>query len=152
VNSNHQGETWQMAKIVTITTKKGKIVAELYPDIAPNTVANFEQKANSGAYDGTKWHRVEGWVVQGGDPLGTGTGGGTMPSEYNDRDFKTGALGIARGGDKAINNATQFFILKKDSPHLNNEYTLFGQVTGGQNVVTMLTTSDRMQTVRVEDK
>lgn len=148
-----------MAKIVTITTKKGQIVAELYPDLAPRTVANFEQKANSGAYDNSKWHRVEGWVVQGGDPnslpggTGTpGTGGGTMPSEYNSGDFKAGALGIARGGDKAINNASQFFIVKNDSPHLNNEYTYFGMVTSGMNVVRMLTTADRMQSVRVEDK
>ncbi len=135
----------------TITTKKGKIVIQLFPDLAPNTVANFMKKANAGFYDGLKWHRVEGWVVQGGDPKGNGTGGGTMPAEYNDGKFGVGAVGVARGGDKAINNDSQFFITKKESPHLNGEYTYFGQVTQGQNVVNLLTSADKIQSIRVEE-
>jgi len=126
-------------------------VIELFPDLAPNTIANFVKKANAGFYDGLKWHRVEGWVVQGGDPKGNGTGGGTMPAEYNDGKFGVGAVGVARGGDKAINNDSQFFITKKESPHLNGDYTYFGQVTQGQNVVNMLTSADKIQSIRVEE-
>jgi peptidyl-prolyl cis-trans isomerase B (cyclophilin B) len=135
----------------TITTKKGEIVIELFPGLAPNTVANFVKKANAGFYDGLKWHRVEDWVVQGGDPKGNGMGGGTMTAEYNDGKFGIGAVGVARGGDKAINNDSQFFITKKDSQFLNGDYTYFGQVTQGQNVVNMLTSADKIQSIRVEE-
>jgi peptidyl-prolyl cis-trans isomerase B (cyclophilin B) len=135
----------------TISTKKGNIVIELYPDLAPNTVANFVTKAKAGYYDGLKWHRVEDWVVQGGDPKGNGTGGGTMPAEYNDGKFSIGAVGIARGQDRRINNDSQFFITKKDSQFLNGDYTYFGQVTQGQNVAGMLTTSDKIQGITIEE-
>lgn len=134
----------------TITTKKGKIVIELYPDLAPNTVANFVKKAQAGFYAGLKWHRVEDWVVQGGDPRGDGGGGGTMPAEYNDGKFTIGAVGVARRDDKSINNDSQFFITKKVASHLNGDYTYFGQVTQGQNVVNMLTSSDKIQSISVE--
>ncbi len=135
----------------TITTKKGKIVIQLFPDLAPNTVANFVNKAKAGFYDGLKWHRVEDWVVQGGDPKGNGTGGGNMTAEYNDGKFTIGAVGIARGGDKAINNDSQFFITKKDSQFLNGDYTYFGQVTQGQNIANMLTSSDKIQSISIEE-
>lgn len=74
-----------------------------------------------------------------------------MPAEYNDGKFGVGAVGVARGGDKAINNDSQFFITKKESPHLNGDYTYFGQVTQGQNVVNMLTSADKIQSIRVEE-
>ena len=80
------------------------------PDKAPKTVERFVAKARSGFYDGLTFHRVEDWVVQGGDPKGTGTGGERVPSEYNDLAFKIGAFGIARGPDAAFNNDSQFFV------------------------------------------
>src|SRR2546426_11870210 len=77
--------------------KGGSFTFTLRPDKAPQTVARFAQKSRSGFYDNLTFHRVEEWVVQGGDPLGTGTGGGKVPSEYHDLPFKIGAVGVARG-------------------------------------------------------
>ncbi len=133
--------------IATIETSKGEIKLELYPDAAPNTVANFIEKANSGAYVGRTFHRVEDWVIQGGDPAGTGSGGGKMQSEYNALPFNAGALGIARGGDKAINNADQFFITKSEAGWLNNNYTNFGQVTAGMDVVNAIVIGDKINRI-----
>ena len=122
----------------------------LRADKAPQTVARFAQKARAGFYDNLTFHRVEDWVVQGGDPLGNGTGGEKVPSEYNDLPFAIGALGIARGQDPAINNGSQFFVTKKDSQFLNNQYTNFGMVTFGIEVVNGIKIGDRMKTIRIE--
>src|SRR5437762_9321010 len=130
--------------------KGGSFTFTLRPDKAPQTVARFAQKSRSGFYDNLTFHRVEDWVVQGGDPLGTGTGGGKVPSEYNDLPFALGALGIARGQDPAINNDSQFFIVKKDSAFLNNQYTNFGMVTSGIDAVNGIKLGDRMKTIRIE--
>jgi cyclophilin family peptidyl-prolyl cis-trans isomerase len=131
-------------------TKGGSFTFALRADKAPQTVARFVGKARSGFYDNLTFHRVEDWVVQGGDPLGTGTGGNRVPSEYNDLPFVTGALGIARGPDKAFNNDSQFFVVKKDSPHLNGDYTNFGLVSAGMDVVQGIKIGDRIKTIRVE--
>src|SRR5215217_4551338 len=83
-------------KVMTIDTPKGTIVCSLATDASAgvaNTIANFEQKANSGHFDGLVFHRVEDWVIQGGDPTGTGRGGNRIPSEYNSLPFNVGALG-----------------------------------------------------------
>jgi len=96
------------------------------------------------------FHRVEDWVVQGGDPKGTGTGGERVPSEYNDLAFKTGAFGIARGQDAAFNNDSQFFVVKRDSDFLNKQYTNFGQLTSGKDVVDGVKVGDKIKTIRVE--
>ncbi len=136
---------------VTIETNKGNIVLELYPADAPKTVANFIEKAKSGAYVGRTFHRVESWVIQGGDPHGTGMGGDKMNAEYNQRAFAAGALGIARGGDKSINNADQFFITKTDASWLNGEYTNFGQVTSGMDVVNSIRIGDKINRIVIED-
>ncbi len=117
---------------------------------APNTVKNFEVRANSGQYNGLKFHRVEDWVVQGGDPKGDGSGGGQMNSEYNERDFRVGAVGIARGGDPRINNDAQFFIVKRDSSHLNKQYTNFGQVTSGLELVVKIAIGDKIKKISVK--
>lgn len=130
--------------------KGGSFTFTLRPDKAPQTVARFAQKSRSGFYDNLTFHRVEDWVVQGGDPLGTGNGGGKVPSEYNDLPFKIGAVGIARGQDPAINNDAQFFVVKKDSDFLNSQYTNFGQVTSGMDVVTAIKIGDRIKTIRIE--
>ncbi len=136
--------------IATIETSKGNIKLELYPADAPNTVANFIEKANSGAYVGRIFHRVEGWVIQGGDPDGKGTGGGKMKAEYNKLPFNAGALGIARGGDRNINNADQFFITKNAASSLNGDYTNFGQVIEGMDVVAAIRIGDKINRVVIE--
>jgi cyclophilin family peptidyl-prolyl cis-trans isomerase len=130
--------------------KGGSFTFTLRPDKAPATVARFAQKARTGFYDNLTFHRVEDWVVQGGDPLGNGTGGEKVPSEYNDLPFAIGAVGIARGQDAAVNNGSQFFITKKDSQFLNNQYTNFGMVTSGMDVVNGIKIGDRMKTIRIE--
>lgn len=117
-----------------IKTAKGDIELTLYPKDAPNTVANFVNKAKSGFYANKIFHRVEDWVIQGGDPLGNGTGGGKMATELNNKPFVVGSLGVARGGDMKISNDAQFFITKTEASWLNNQYTNFGVVTKGMDV------------------
>jgi cyclophilin family peptidyl-prolyl cis-trans isomerase len=130
--------------------KGGSFTIQLFRDAAPKTVANFEQKARAGFYNGLIFHRVEDWVVQGGDPKGNGTGGGTMPSEYNDRPFLAGAVGVARGPDKRINNDAQFFICKRPAEWLNREYTNFGQVTAGMDVVQAIRVGDKIKRITLK--
>jgi cyclophilin family peptidyl-prolyl cis-trans isomerase len=152
-------------KYMTIDTVKGKIVCKLYTDPeagVSKTIANFEDKAKAGYFNGLAFHRVEDWVIQGGDPLskdpasiqnGTaGTGGGTMPSEYNQINFGPGALGIARGGDPAINNDSQFFITKSDASYLDGQYTNWGQVVEGMDVVNQIAIGDKINTITIEDR
>jgi len=133
-----------------IQTSKGSITLELYPDDAPLTVANFGNKAKEGFYNGLNFHRVEDWVVQGGDPLGNGTGGGDMPTELNDNPFQVGSLGVARGGNIQISNDSQFFITKQEADWLNGQYTNFGIVTDGMDVVNQLEIGDEIVSVSVE--
>jgi peptidyl-prolyl cis-trans isomerase B (cyclophilin B) len=140
------------AKRAVVELAKGvSFTITLRPDAAPSTVANFVQKARDHKYDGLKFHRVEDWVVQGGDPLGTGTGGGKMPSEMNQLSFKIGAVGIARGQDPKINNDMQWFVVKKDASWLNGQYTNFGQVdASGMDVVNGIKIGDVIKTIRIE--
>lgn len=140
----------QSSKTATIKTNKGDIELELYTNDAPNTVVNFVQKAKSGFYNNLTIHRVEDWVVQGGDPLGDGTGGGTMPTELNNKPFVVGSLGVARGQDIKVSNDAQFFITKQDASWLNNQYTNFGIVTKGMDVVQKLQIGDKIKEVSVE--
>ncbi len=130
--------------------KGGSFTFSLRADKAPQTVERFAGKARSGFYDNLTFHRVEDWVVQGGDPKGTGTGGERVPSEYNDLSFKLGAAGIARGQDPAFNNDSQFFVVKKDSTFLDKQYTNFGQVTAGMDVIAGIKIGDRIKKVTVE--
>ena len=130
--------------IVTIEMENGhKIKVELYPDKAPNTVNNFIALANSGFYDGIIFHRViKGFMIQGGDPEGTGMGGpgysikGEFRQNGVDNDLKhtAGVLSMARSmhPDSA---GSQFFIMHKTSPHLDGAYAAFGKVTEGMDVV-----------------
>ena len=136
----------------TITLEKGgTITIALRPDKAPNTVTNFANIALSGCYDGLIFHRVEpNFVIQGGDPLGNGTGGGTQPAEYNDLSFVKGAVGIARGSDKAINNKFQFYICIGECKFLDGQYTNFGLVTDGQSVADGVKVGDKIRTITVE--
>ena len=130
--------------------KGGSFTIALRADKAPQTVDRFAGKARGGFYNNLTFHRVEDWVVQGGDPSGNGTGGEKVPSEYNDLTFALGAVGIARGPDPAINNGSQWFVVKKDSTFLDKQYTNFGQVTSGMDVVNGVKIGDKIKSITVE--
>lgn len=136
----------------TVETSKGTFVMELYPTLAPITVANFEKLAKAGFYDGLVWHRVEDWVVQTGDPTGTGRGGSEDNIALEIADGLSnvrGAVGMARGDDR--NSATsQFYIIKRDAMSLDGSYAVFGLVVEGLDVVDKLAIGDTMIKVTVE--
>jgi peptidyl-prolyl cis-trans isomerase B (cyclophilin B) len=128
----------------TIKTSKGDIDVTLFGDQAPITVKNFIEKAQTNYYNGLIFHRVEDWVIQGGDPTGTGNGGGQMPTEDNQEPFVVGSLGMARGSNPQISNDSQFFITKTDASWLNGQYTNFGIVTSGMDVVNKIQIGDKI--------
>ena len=129
-----------------IATSKGNITVELFATEAAKTVNNFAHKAKSDYYKGLIFHRVEDWVVQGGDPNGNGTGGGAMATEANEEPFVVGSLGVAgvQGQQGIISSDSQFFITKKDSPWLNGQYTNFGKVISGMSVVNKIQVGDKI--------
>jgi len=135
---------------VVLQTNKGDIELTLYSKEAPNTVKNFLTKAQNGFYANKIFHRVEDWVIQGGDPLGNGTGGGNMVTELNDKPFVVGSLGVARGGDIKISNDAQFFITKTDASWLNGQYTNFGIVTKGIDVVNKIEIGDKILGITIK--
>jgi peptidylprolyl isomerase len=123
----------------TITTPRGDIVVKLRPDIAPQTVNSFVFLAREGYYDGLTWHRVlPGFMAQGGDPTGTGTGGPgyNVPAEFTDKLLfdRPGIVAMARSADPD-SAGSQFFITTAPAPHLNQQYTPFGEVIEGQEIV-----------------
>jgi len=130
--------------------KGGSFTFTLRPDKAPQTVARFAQKARSGFYQGLTFHRVEDWVVQGGDPTGTGSGGNQVASEYNSLPFVAGAVGIARTPNPAQMNDSQFFIVKIDSHHLDGVYANFGLLASGMDVVQGIKIGDKIKTIKIE--
>lgn len=130
--------------VFTIEMEDGAVIkGELYPEIAPNTVNNFIELVNNGFYDGTIFHRViPGFMIQGGDPDGTGMGGPgySIKGEFSSNGFKNelkhtkGVLSMARA--MAPNSAgSQFFIMVADAPHLDGQYAAFGKVTEGFDVM-----------------
>ncbi len=133
-----------MNPIVTIEMENGDVIkAELYPDIAPNTVANFVRLVQDGFYDGLGFHRViPGFMIQGGDPLGNGMGGPgfTIRGEFamngvkNDLRHTRGVLSMARS-QRPDSAGSQFFIMTDDAPHLDGGYAAFGKVTEGMDAV-----------------
>ena len=134
-------------KKALIETEKGNIELELYDKEAPNTVANFEKLANSGFYNGLTFHRViPDFVIQGGCPEGTGTGGPgyTIKCEINPHKHGTGALSMAHAGKDT--GGSQFFITHSPQPHLDGVHTVFGKVVKGMDVVNKIeiTKTDRM--------
>lgn len=150
MNNTNQNENNIAATKATINTNKGNIVIKLEPTAAPNTVKNFEGKALRGFYNGLTFHRVEDWVIQGGDPQGNGTGGGKMPTEINELPFTTGSVGIARSGDIAWSNDSQFFICTTDCSWLNEQYTNFGQVIEGIEIAKQIEIGDTIQSIIIE--
>jgi peptidyl-prolyl cis-trans isomerase B (cyclophilin B) len=138
----------------TITTNRGDIVIELYPQYAPKTVNNFVFLAGEGFYDGVTFHRViRDFMVQGGDPTGTGRGGPGYKFEDEVRNnplkHETGVLSMANAGPNT--NGSQFFITHSPQPHLNGKHTVFGKVTSGMNVVNAIRQGDVMTSVTITE-
>lgn len=139
---------------VRIQTEKGDIVFTLFPDDAPNHSAAFLKLADAGFYDGLTFHRVEpGFVVQGGDPEGDGTGGPgyRLKAEFNKKPHLRGTVAMARSSDP--NSAgSQFYICLDDARFLDNQYTVFGQMSEGYDALDQIRRGDRMTKVTVEPK
>jgi peptidyl-prolyl cis-trans isomerase B (cyclophilin B) len=141
---------------VTILTTRGNIVAELYRD-TPMSTNNFVTLASNGFYDGLKFHRVEpGFVIQGGDPAGNGTGGPgyTIPAEVKHK-HTHGALAWARTSDrvnpKRDSSGSQFYIALTDLPQLDGAYTVFGQVIQGMDVIGKVKVGDVIKEINVTE-
>jgi peptidyl-prolyl cis-trans isomerase B (cyclophilin B) len=133
--------------------KGGEIVIEFYPEDAPKTVENFVTLAKKGFYDGLKFHRrEEGFVIQGGDPKGDGTGGPgyQIKAEFNKKPHVRGAVAMARSSDP--NSAgSQFYICLAPANFLDGQYTVFGIVTSGMDVADKVRVGDKMKTVKIVD-
>ncbi len=142
----------EMQYFALIETNKGKIEIELFPKYAPKTVNNFIFLANEHFYDGVKFHRViANFVIQGGDPTGTGMGGPGYNFEdevkNNPLKHETGVLSMANAGPNT--NGSQFFITHSPQPHLNGRHTVFGKVIKGMEVVNSIQQGDKMLTVTI---
>ncbi len=124
---------------IYLDLKDGRVVIQLLPELAPKHVARVKELARKGFYDGAPFHRViEGFMAQGGDPTGTGTGGsglGTLPAEFtNKRRFLRGTVGAARTNNPNTADS-QFFIMFAPAPNLDGQYTIWGQVVSGMEFV-----------------
>jgi len=142
--------------VVGLKTKNGQIVIKLYQTETPNTVTNFMKKVNSGFYNGLSFHRViADFMAQGGDPTGTGSGGGQIKSELNQIPFKRGSLGLARTPvSKEISNDSQFFICFTDDgcQHLTGDYVNFGEVISGFDVLDQIKQGDKIIEISAKTK
>ncbi|MBM3849547.1 MAG: peptidylprolyl isomerase [Verrucomicrobia bacterium] len=139
-------------EVAVIKTVAGDMVIEFWPDVAPNTVENFKTLAKKGFYDGTAFHRIiKGFMIQGGDPLtkdeaqqnrwGTGDPGYKIKAEFNERSHKRGVISMARSQDP--NSAgSQFFICHGDPSFLDRQYTAFGKLIKGDDVLEKLATCE----------
>ncbi len=139
---------------VNMATSKGEIVLELYPEHAPRTVNNFVFLVRQGFYDGVSFHRViSDFVIQGGDPTGTGSGGPGYKFEDelqgNPLKHETGAISMANAGPNT--NGSQFFITHSPQPHLDGNHTVFGRVVDSQKVVDAIRQGDTMERVTVSE-
>jgi peptidyl-prolyl cis-trans isomerase B (cyclophilin B) len=137
-----------------IETDKGTIELELYPQHAPKTVNNFVFLAREGFYDGVTFHRViSNFMIQGGDPTGTGRGGPGYKFEDetqgNPLRHERGVISMANAGPNT--NGSQFFITHAPQPHLDGKHTVFGKVVAGQDVVDAIEQGDAMHEVRIEE-
>ena len=146
-------ETNEITNYVKLETTKGIILVELYPDIAPITVENFQNLVNEKFYDGLIFHRViKDFMIQGGDPEGTGLGGSskTIKGEFknngvnNDLSHTRGVISMARNSISMDSASSQFFIVQKDSTYLDGDYAAFGKVIAGMDVV------DKIASVNVD--
>jgi peptidyl-prolyl cis-trans isomerase B (cyclophilin B) len=141
--------------LVKMETSKGLIELELYPEYAPKTVNNFVFLAKEGYYDGIKFHRViNDFMIQGGDPTGTGAGGPGYKFEDevqgNPLKHETNSISMANAGPNT--NGSQFFITHSSQPHLDGKHTVFGKVVSGADVVDSIRQGDEMVKVEVSEK
>lgn len=139
---------------VTLTTDRGAIELELYPEHAPQTVNNFVFLAKEGFYDGVSFHRViANFMIQGGDPTGSGSGGPgyRFPDECDGNPLKHEAHVISMANAGPNTNGSQFFITHLATPHLDGRHTVFGKVTSGQDVVDSIEQGDTIVSVEVAD-
>ena len=139
---------------VWLDTKDGRVVIRLRPDLAPKHVAQIKALVREGFYDGIVFHRViEGFMAQTGDPTGTGTGGSKLPNipaEFTSTPFRRGTLGMARSQSPNSANS-QFFICFAESSFLNNQYTVFGEVVSGMDVVDKIKKGSQAQNGQVQN-
>ncbi len=144
-----------MKQTATITLDNGnEIRIEFYPADAPKTVENFVTLAKKGFYNGLTFHRVvPGFVVQGGDPKGDGTGGPgyTVKAEFNKQKHVRGSVAMARS-QHPDSAGSQFYITYGATPHLDNNYTVFGRVVSGMEHVDRIKQGDRMKTVTIVEE
>ncbi|MDH5527481.1 MAG: peptidylprolyl isomerase [Nitrospirota bacterium] len=143
----------QLAKpTFRIRTPKGSIVIEMMPDRAPNTVERISDLVCQGFYNGLVFHRVEPVLIQGGDPLGNGTGGSgqTIPGEFANSRFIRGAVGMARQLSDVDSGDSQFFIMKDFVRQFDDSYTQFGKVISGMDVVDQIVVNDVMTDVALQ--
>ena len=144
----------------TIDTSKGKIVLDLFPKEAPKTVNNFVFLAREGFYDGVTFHRViKDFMIQGGDPTATGSGGPGYqfedevdPKKNPHKHDKPGVLSMANAGPGTATNGSQFFITHRPTPHLDGKHTVFGQVREGQDVVDTIEQGDVIKTITIAEE
>jgi peptidyl-prolyl cis-trans isomerase B (cyclophilin B) len=135
-----------------IKTARGDLTIELYPQDAPVTVNNFVALARKGFYNGLTFHRIiPGFMAQGGDPIGNGTGGPgyKFQDEFSSRTHQAGSLSMANSGPNT--NGSQFFICYAPQPHLNGKHTVFGQLTQGMDVLKQLVNGDKMNEVVITE-
>jgi len=148
------------AQYATLETDRGNIVVELYPAVAPKTVANFEKLSKDGFYNNLTFHRVEpNFVVQGGDPSANGTGGPgyDLPAEISPTEkHLRGTLAMARKGDQVNperkSSGSQFYICLEPAPFLDGQYTVFGGVVEGMNVVDKIKVGDHIKKVALSSE
>ncbi len=140
------------ANTIFLDTKDGRIVIKLRPDLAPKHVEQIKALTKRGFYDGVVFHRVIlGFMAQTGDPTGTGAGGSQLPNipaEFTPTPFKRGTVGMARSSEPNSANS-QFFIMFADGASLNNNYTVFGEVVSGMDVVDKIKKGDSAANGRV---
>ena len=152
--SDSQKGTQRVKQQAIITMEKGgDIVIDFFPEDAPKTVENFVTLAKKGFYDGVKFHRrEEGFVIQGGDPKGDGTGGPgyTIKAEFNKQKHVRGAVAMARTNDPD-SAGSQFYIVLAPAHFLDGKYTVFGKVTSGMDVVDKIKIGDKMKTVKIDE-
>lgn len=146
------GKKVKQTAVITME-KGGEIAIEFFPEDAPKTVENFVTLAKKGYYDGVTFHRVEpNFVVQGGDPKGNGTGGPgyTIKDEFNKQKHVRGVVAMAR--TQAPNSAgSQFYITLAPAHFLDGQYTVFGRVTSGMDVVDKIKVGDKMKSVKISE-
>src|ERR1700712_630683 len=140
--------------IIHLELKTGRVVIKLRPDLAPQHAERFRALAAEGFYDNIAFHRViDGFMAQTGDPTGTGTGGSKLPdlkAEFTSTPFRRGTLGMARASSPDSANS-QFFICLADASFLNNQYTAFGEVTGGMDIVDKIKKGSSSDNGKVDD-